>query len=222
MQKTGKNALIVFIKNPEIGKVKTRLAKTVGDEKALAVYKALMEHTRKIAEALSVNRRLFYSQFINESDNWSRKKFQKDLQIEADLGTKMATAFHTVFKTNEKVVIIGSDCASLTPQIVRKAFKKLDEHDFVIGPAMDGGYYLLGMNQFAPEVFHNIEWSTEVVCSTTMEQIKDLNKSYFLLPELSDIDYEEDWLKYGWDLPGYPINPNNKYKKVVIPPQTNA
>lgn len=200
MQETGKNALIVFIKNPEIGKVKTRLAKTMGDEKALAIYKALMEHTRKIAEALPVNRRLFYSQFINESDTWSRDKFQKDLQIEADLGIKMATAFHTVFKENEKVVIIGSDCASLTPEIVQTAFDRLDEFPFVIGPAMDGGYYLLGMNQFTPAVFGDIEWSTETVCSTTIERINNLNKTYFLLPELSDIDYEEDWVKYGWEL----------------------
>lgn len=222
MHKTGRNALIVFIKNPEIGKVKTRLAKTVGDEKALAVYKALMEHTRKIAEALPVNRRLFYSQYINKSDNWSPEKFQKDLQIEADLGDKMATAFHTVFKENEKVVIIGSDCASLTPEIVQTAFDKLDEFPFVIGPAMDGGYYLLGMNQFTPEVFSNIEWSTETVCSTTIERINSLDKTYFLLPELSDIDYEEDWVKYGWDLPGYDINPITKYKNAVIPPQTKA
>ncbi len=222
MQETKKNALIVFIKNPEIGKVKTRLAKTVGNEKALAVYKALMEHTRKIAEALPVNRRLFYSQFINESDNWSRKKFQKDLQIEADLGTKMATAFHTVFKKNDKVVIIGSDCASLTPEIVQTAFDRLDDFPFVIGPAMDGGYYLLGMTEFTPSVFSDIEWSTETVCSTTIERINSLGKTYFLLPELSDIDYEEDWIKYGWDLPNYPINPITKYKKAVIPPQTKA
>lgn len=222
MQETGKNALIIFIKNPEIGKVKTRLAKTVGDEKALAVYKALMEHTRKIAEALSVNRRLFYSQFINESDKWSRNKFQKELQIEADLGIKMATAFHTVFKTNEKVVIIGSDCASLTPEIVQTAFDQLDNYPFVIGPAMDGGYYLLGMNQFTPEIFNDIAWSTETVCSTTIERIKSLGKTFFLLPKLSDIDYEEDWIKYGWNLPDYPIKPINKYKKAVIPPQTKA
>jgi len=204
MQETGKNALIIFIKNPELGKVKTRLAKTVGDEKALAVYKALMEHTRAIAEALPVNRRLFYSQHINESDNWSRKKFQKDLQVEADLGGKMVTAFHTVFKENEKVVIIGSDCASLTPEIVQTAFDKLDEVPFVIG--MDGGYYLIGMNQFTPEVFSNIEWSTETVCSTTIERINSLGKPYFLLPELSDIDYEEDWVQYGWDLEDYKIS----------------
>lgn len=202
MQKKAKNALIIFIKNPELGKVKTRLAKTVGDEKALAIYMALMEHTRKIAEALPVERHLFYSQEINERDDWRVDKFQKALQIEADLGAKMATAFHTVFKTNEKVVIIGSDCASLTPEIVQTAFSKLEDYPFVIGPAMDGGYYLLGMNQFTPTVFHDIAWSTEIVLSTTIDRIEKLNKSYYLLPELSDIDYEEDWLKYGWTLEG--------------------
>lgn len=196
----GKNALIVFIKNPELGKVKTRLAKTVGVEKALEIYIALMEHTRKIAEALPVARHLFYSQEINEKDNWSRTKFHKDLQIEGNLGDKIAMAFHTVFKENEKVVIIGSDCASLTPEIVQTAFDKLDEHPFVIGPAIDGGYYLLGMNKFTPEVFRDIAWSTETVFPTTVERIENLGKTHHLLPTLSDIDYEEDWVKYGWEL----------------------
>ncbi len=200
MQHKAKNALIVFIKNPELGKVKTRLAKTVGAEKALAIYIALMEHTRKIAEALPVARHLFYSQEINRKDNWSVRKFHKNLQVEGNLGVKIATAFHTVFKTNEKVVIIGSDCASLTPEIVQAAFDKLDEHPFVIGPAMDGGYYLLGMNQFLPEVFRDIEWSTESVLPMTIERIEGLSKTYHLLPTLSDIDYEEDWVKYGWEL----------------------
>jgi len=200
MQQKAKNALIVFIKNPELGKVKTRLAKTVGAEKALAIYIALMEHTRKIAEALPVARYLFYSQEINQKDNWTSAKFHKDLQIEGDLGDKIAMAFHTVFKENEKVVIIGSDCASLTPEIVQEAFDKLAEYPFVIGPAMDGGYYLLGMNQFAPTVFKDIEWSTETVFPTTVNRIKSIGKRYHLLPTLSDIDYEEDWVKYGWEL----------------------
>ena len=200
MQQKTKNALIVFIKNPELGKVKTRLAKTVGDEKALAIYIALMEHTRLIAEALPVERYLFYSPEIKEDDNWHVDKFKKTLQIEADLGAKMATAFHTVFKENEKVVIIGSDCASLTPEIVQEAFDRLDNYPFVIGPAMDGGYYLLGMNQFSPEVFRDIVWSTDAVFPTTVERIEGMNQTYFLLPVLSDIDYEEDWVKYGWEL----------------------
>ena len=194
-------ALIIFIKNPELGKVKTRLAKTVGDEKALAIYKALLGHTRKIAEKLPVNRYLFYSQYIHPSDNWSPKKFKKALQAEGDLGNRITTAFQKVFQENEKVVIIGSDCASLTPEIVQEAFDKLDTHSFVVGPAVDGGYYLLGMNQFFPEVFRDIEWSTSAVFPTTIKRIKALKTNYHLLPALSDIDYEEDWEQYGWEIP---------------------
>ena len=193
-------ALIIFIKNPELGKVKTRLAKTVGDEKALAIYKALLEHTRKIAVALSVDRLLFYSQSINKKDDWSKEDFKKALQVKGDLGKKMKSAFKKAFKKHNKVVIIGSDCASLSPAIVEAAFNQLEEQAFVIGPAMDGGYYLLGMNTFQPSVFEDIEWSTPSVFEKTIERIKELKVAYTVLPTLSDIDYEEDWEKYGWEI----------------------
>ena len=200
MQPSNHKALITFIKNPERGKVKTRLAKTVGADRALAIYKALMEHTRKIAVALPVNRLLFYSQRINYSDAWLAKDFQKQLQAAGDLGVKMQTAFQYAFQANQQVVIIGSDCASLTPDIVQEAFDQLAEHAFVIGPALDGGYYLLGMNRFYPSVFEGIEWSTPTVLDDTIQRIKALEQSYYLLAALSDIDYEEDWDKYGWEI----------------------
>lgn len=195
-----KTALLVFIKNPEKGKVKTRLAATVGDDKALAIYKALMDHTRNVALATNTNRLLFYSQHINLEDNWSNEDFQKELQAEGALGTKMKFAFVRAFRNARKVVIIGSDCASLTPDIVGDAFAQLSDHDFVIGPAMDGGYYLLGMRSFEAAVFENIAWSTASVFPDTVKIIENLGKTYTLLPELSDIDYEEDWEKWGWDL----------------------
>lgn len=194
------DALIVFIKNPELGKVKTRLAKTVGNEKALAIYKALMGHTRDIALAVSTDRLLFYSQEIHPNDNWSTTNFKKHLQATGDLGTKMKAAFQQAFLDHQKVVIIGSDCASLTPAIVKVAFQQLEKHAFVIGPALDGGYYLLGMNQYAPSVFEDIIWSTDSVLEDTKQRIKNLGMDYVLLPALSDIDYEEDWVKYGWEV----------------------
>ena len=222
MSQTTQNALIIFVKNPELGKVKTRLAATTGPEKALAIYRSLMRHTRQIAESLAVNRLLFYSQYIPETDDWSTKKFHKELQVEADLGTKMASAFHHAFRTNQRVLIIGSDCAALTAELVAEAFQQLETNDFVVGPARDGGYYLLGMNQFQPTLFQDIAWSTAEVFPTTLKRIKDLNATYHLLPVLSDIDYEADWQRDGWDLPGYPKNPSNKYNAAVIPPQTKA
>jgi len=194
------SALLIFIKNPEKGKVKTRLAATVGDDRALAIYKALMGHTRNIALATNAERLLFYSEHINLNDKWSVADFQKSLQVKGDLGSKMKAAFANAFKKSQRVVIIGSDCASLTSDIVADAFAKLDSNDFVIGPAMDGGYYLLGMRSFQPAVFENIEWSTASVFPDTLKNIEGLGMTCGLLPELSDIDYEEDWDRWGWDL----------------------
>ena len=194
------NALIIFIKNAERGKVKTRLASTLGDDMALKIYQALMSHTRQLAEKTKAERLLFYSQFIPPQDEWSTDLFHKALQVNGNLGDRIQQAFQSAFEHYEKVVIIGSDCATLTTALIEEAFARLDDSPFVIGPAQDGGYYLLGMNRFYPEVFQDIEWSTEQVLPATLEKIAQLGKTAYLLPELSDIDYEEDWVKYGWDL----------------------
>ncbi|MFK7947549.1 MAG: TIGR04282 family arsenosugar biosynthesis glycosyltransferase [Saprospiraceae bacterium] len=193
------NHLLIFIKNPIKGKAKTRLAATVGDDEALHIYLELLKHTRNIATQIDTKRNLFYSHFIDNNDEWSNSDFDKQLQINGDLGEKMTAGFEATFeKKATKAVIIGSDCASLTAAIVNEAFAKLDTHDFVIGPADDGGYYLIGMTQFSPEIFQNIAWSTEDVFPQTINIITNKNKTYALLPTLSDIDYEEDWIKYGW------------------------
>lgn len=193
-------ALIIFIKNTEKGKVKTRLARTLGDDQALKIYKALLEHTRNIALSIKTERYLFYSNFVDPNDDWPNQQFHKLVQQGEGLGQRMQDAFHQVFQQHEKVVIIGSDCASLTPAILQNAFDQLDDYPFVIGPADDGGYYLLGMREYTPSLFENIEWSTETVFPTTIKKIEALQKSYTLLAQLSDIDYEEDWEKYGWKL----------------------
>jgi len=194
------SALLIFIKNAELGKVKTRLANTVGAAKALQIYRALMAHTRQLARTVSVKRLLFYSNFIDTEDQWSTNEFQKHLQEGDDLGERMQQAFAFAFEQHQKVVIIGSDCASLTTDILSEAFDLLDQHPFVVGPAIDGGYYLLGMNRFTPELFDNMTWSTDTVLSDTLQSIQSLGATYALLPQLSDIDFEEDWEKYGWEL----------------------
>ncbi len=167
---------------------------------ALKIYKTLLDHTRKIAQSVSVDRYLFYNNFIDNNDEWSTDQFQKLIQQGNDLGQKMKNAFQKIFQTHGKVVIIGSDCASLTKEIVNEAFEKLASFPFVIGPAKDGGYYLLGKNQNSPAIFDNITWSTSQVFPKTIEIIENLGKKYYLLPELSDIDNEEDWKKYGWEI----------------------
>lgn len=198
------NALLIFIKNPMIGKAKTRLAATVGDDRALQIYEALLGHTRQLALQVDAERLLFYSHFIDHDDEWSPRQFRQYLQADGDLGQRMTAGFREAFALPDtrKAIIIGSDCASLTPDIIAEAFRALDGHDFVIGPATDGGYYLLGMRDFHPEVFQNIAWSTEYVAQQTIDRITALGKSCAEVATLSDIDYEEDWARYGWPLPG--------------------
>lgn len=189
------NTLLIFIRNPQSGKVKTRLARTVGDTEALRIYQILLEKTRAAALGVQAERWLFYSDFINTNDDWPESDFSKKIQCRGDLGERMEQAFRKAFGAGaEKVIIIGSDCPELTGEMLQTAFDKLNEADFVLGPVPDGGYYLLGMKALEPPVFHGIEWSTETVLARTLEKIAAVGKACTLLPLLSDVDTEEDWL----------------------------
>ena len=191
------NKLIIFIKNPILGTVKTRLAKAIGDEMALKVYNGLLEKSQKESKAVSAERHLFYSKEIKD-DSWSASNFKKNLQVEGDLGFKMRTAFETVISPYSKTIIIGSDCYDLTSEIIDEAFTELDSNDLVIGPANDGGYYLLGMKKLVPELFEEIEWSTEVVLNQTLKKAKELGLKVKCLQELIDIDNIDDLKKSGY------------------------
>jgi rSAM/selenodomain-associated transferase 1 len=189
--------LLIFIKNPRLGHVKTRLARTMGDEAALKAYQLLLEKTRLAALGAPFRRLLFYSEQINTKDAWDTSLFEKRVQTEGDLGARMQHAFEQAFELGaEKVAIIGSDCPELTPAVLQSAFDLLDQHDFVLGPTPDGGYYLLGMKQMESAVFQDIAWSTEHVLAQTVAVIKAHQKTHVLLPVLSDIDTEADWQAY--------------------------
>jgi len=192
------NQLIIFIKNPQLGKVKTRLAVSIGSDAALAVYHKLCQHTRQTVLGVEVERQLYYSDFIDRHDAWKEGQFVKHQQVGSDLGARMNQAFQDSLKQGNRAVIIGSDCPQLTADLLRDAFQALVEHPFVLGPAQDGGYYLLGMREPCPGLFHNMEWSTEKVTEMTLQRIHEQKKSCFLLPILSDIDTIEDWEKWGW------------------------
>jgi uncharacterized protein len=185
--------LIIFYRNPELGKVKTRLAATVGDERALAIYLKLVAHTRSIASEVNCDRIVWYSNFVDTEDNWPNKLFLKERQTGETLGDRMRFAFDRAFqKGYQRVCIIGTDCLELTCDILMKAFKGLNTHDAVIGPARDGGYYLLGMKKPNPELFSNKVWSTNMVFENTIKDFERLKLSYDLLPPLADIDEEKD------------------------------
>ena len=190
-----KNALIIFVRNPELGKVKTRLAETIGNEKALCIYKELLQHTFEITSSVVAARYVFYFDKIQEEDLWNADGIFKVLQEDGNLGSKMETAFTFLFNEGyESVVIIGSDCIELTKEIIDQAFYVLQKKDIVIGPANDGGYYLLGMKKMFPFIFKNKDWSTEFVFDQTIRELQHENISYELLAMLTDVDTEEDWL----------------------------
>ena len=188
-----KNALIIFVRNPVLGKVKTRIAEKAGAEKALAVYENLLRHTCTISAAVHADKYVFYSDFIEPDDLWSTDIFYKHLQQGNILGEKMQTAFEKIAELGYgKVCIIGSDCYELTTAIIDNAFTALEKNDLVIGPAYDGGYYLLGMKKIITPVFNNKEWSTPSVYPQTIIDLQQAGMSYAVLPLLNDIDEWED------------------------------
>ncbi len=188
--------LLIFIKNPERGKVKTRLAVTLGDKKALSIYEKLLSHTRQVTHSLKVAKQLWYSDFIPEKDGWPQSYFKKKLQQGDDLGRRMQFAFEDGFKSGyKKIVIIGGDCAELQTVHIKNAFKALENNEAVIGPANDGGYYLLGLKRPVRHLFKNKQWGTGTVFEKTIMDFEKQSISYELLEELRDIDTEEDWEK---------------------------
>ena len=159
-----RNLLLVFVKNPELGKVKSRLAKYIGDKKALSVYLKLLNHTKKVVVDLKIDKRICYSDSIIQHDMWEFDKFQKMQQTGDDLGTRMFNSLDTAFKEKySKICLIGSDLLELTQDVIEESFRMLDDHDLVVGPARDGGYYLIGMKSPKKELFENKAWGTETV-----------------------------------------------------------
>lgn len=196
------NLLIVFIKNPVEGEVKTRLGAAVGSTNALLIYKKLLKHTRDVAAQLDCGRQVWYSSMIDRRDPWSEDRFDKKLQQGGDLGEKMSAAFQKAFESGyENVVIIGSDCADIEPHHIEKAFNALDENDAVIGPSKDGGYYLLGLAEFREELFRDIEWSTPKVFEKTTELFSRGGMTFKTLETLNDIDTIEDLKQSDLTLP---------------------
>lgn len=189
-----KEALIIFARNPVMGKVKTRLAKGIGDEKAFEVYNKLLRLTYKNTKDLSLKKFIFYTDLPDKQIFDS--SFEIKIQSEGNLGLKMSNAFREVFNSGyEKAVIIGVDCPSLKKKIILQAMELLDNYEFVFGPANDGGYYLTGMNSLHDFVFKNIKWGTKTVLQDSLAKIRKMNHSYNLLETLTDVDTEIDLLK---------------------------
>lgn len=193
MTKTSNTLVMILAKVPELGKCKTRLAATIGDEKALTVYVELLQHTYRIADKAAADKVVFFTGPAHEFDMLDYYRFDKRMQEGDSLGERMAHCFRYAFLAGyERALIMGSDCHQLDEEIVTEAVEALDANDFVIGPAEDGGYYLIGMKQMHEEIFQDKKWSTADVFLDTLIDMKATGLPYHLLPTLSDVDTEAD------------------------------
>lgn len=187
------NVLLIFVKNPVAGKVKTRLAATLGDQKALDIYIELLKITKDVTLLVQAERHVWYSSKIDKDDIWDPDQFSKYLQMGDSLGERMLRAFENAFNDGaKKVIIIGSDCPGITTEHIEKAYRLLNDSNVVIGPSADGGYFLLGMNRYLPELFSGIDWSTSKVLEQTKKILDQVGMSYAELEQLNDIDTAED------------------------------
>ena len=186
------------MKAPQVGTVKTRIAETAGAERACAIYRQLVDRVlANIAPLKNVQLRFTPDDAADKIHPWLRTGWSAAAQGSGDLGERLHRAFQETFaEGTEGVVVIGSDCPEVGPSDVRAALKELKGHDIVLGPAVDGGYWLIALRAPHPELFSNITWSSDQVLAQTLARAKALGLRIQLLRILQDIDTEEDWNAY--------------------------
>ncbi|NTW51722.1 MAG: glycosyltransferase [Chlorobiaceae bacterium] len=195
--------LIIFSKNPVAGKVKTRLAASIGNQEALLVYETLRAITERVASLADAEKAIFYSDFIPETDLLLTGNAEAYIQEGNDLGERMHRAFLKGFGLGARhIVLIGTDCPELSTVLINSAFECLRIDDVVMGPARDGGFYLVGLKLPFPGLFLDRTWSTPDVLNDSLHIIRNHQASYSLLPALSDIDTIDDLINSGlWESP---------------------
>ena len=212
-QPNPKQHLIIFTRYPEAGKTKTRLIPALGTVGAANLQRQMTEHTifqikelQKTAD-ISVEVR-FAGGDLQLMQDWLGFGLIYQPQGEGDLGLRMTRSLFDAFQSGaEKVIIIGTDCPGVNAKVLATAFEQLQVSDLVLGPAIDGGYYLIGLRQHIPELFANIEWGTAEVFQKTLDIAQLLNLKCAYLPTLADIDRPED-------LPIWEKTLEDKYKNV--------
>jgi len=190
-------AVLVFGRLPIKGVVKTRLAAGIGEEVAFNLYEAMLSHTLFEASKMAVPIYFFYEGDLESGDAFPGIVLVRQSGI--DFGQKLAFAAHYALNQlgHNKIIIIGTDCPALDEAIIEEAFFALENRDLVLGAANDGGYYLMGLTGFYPQLFENINWSSEKVASQTLENAKRIKLNLQVLPRvLSDIDTIDDLRRY--------------------------
>ncbi|HEX8952999.1 MAG TPA: TIGR04282 family arsenosugar biosynthesis glycosyltransferase [Polyangia bacterium] len=198
------STIVIFARAPQLGEVKTRLAKSIGAERALALYEAFLDDTCALTQGLGARRVIAVAGDVDHPRVAHLAKSQRlavEPQGDGDLGARMARAV-AAHVARGPVVLIGSDAPTLPRAHVHQALDALMTHDVVLGPSDDGGYYLIGARVDAPELFADVHWSTSDVLATTLARLGE--RSHVLLPAWHDVDSAEDLLRLERELASLP------------------
>lgn len=210
---TKTNLLTIFVKAPRYGKVKTRLGEKTGYEQARRIHMGMTEDLlANFKQRTRFELRICFwpPDAREEMEKWLGTGYRMVAQTGKNLGEKMDHAFQQGFEEGyRKIVIIGSDLPEISGDDIHKVLNSLDTHDLVIGPARDGGYYLIGLKAIHPKLFRDITWSTGEVFRLTIRKARELGLSVDTLDEREDIDDEESLFRF-W----------NKYKTKTLFPRT--
>ena len=188
------NTILLFVKYPQPGRVKTRIAATVGADAATAIYKELVARVwAQLPADAAITVCYDPAERGEEVRAWLPGAARYEAQAAGDLGVRLRMAVGSAFANGEaKVAVIGSDCVDITPALFAETWQRLDHAEVVLGPTDDGGYYLIALRRPMPALFENIRWSTEHTLADTLAQTGAAPTH--LLPKLRDVDTHEDWL----------------------------
>ena len=193
--------IFIMMKYPEEGKVKLRLAQSIGEESATGLYRAFIQDTLASVCALDIpfHIAVYPPESQGEFTQWLGPSYQFFHQQGTDLGQRLQNGFVTMFKKEyEQVVALASDSPDIPTEILETAVISLQTHKVVIGPSTDGGYYLIGFSRelFIPQAFEEITWSTDSVFKETLSRIESVTHEVHVLPEWADIDTKSDIRKF--------------------------
>ncbi len=202
---SSQDLVILFTRYPRPGKCKTRLIPVLGDEETIKIHQQLVSHILKeLGEYIRRNNSelcIYYDGgSLSEMEEWLGKNYSFIQQQGDDLGQRMSQALTRALKQGRNVILLGSDCPAVSVSLLQEALDSLHHHDMVVGPAHDGGYYLIGLtrnvsNDSCRKLFTHIPWSTPQVLNKTLQRAHEQKLHLHILPTLHDIDTAED-LKY--------------------------
>jgi rSAM/selenodomain-associated transferase 1 len=189
--------IFIMVKYPRAGKVKARLAQSIGEEAACGLYQAFIQDTVATVESLNVPFHIAVHppECQEKLAEWLGLSYRYFPQRGENLGDRLHNGFNTMFSHKyQQVIALASDSPDIPDEILQSAVSSLQKKGAVIGPAQDGGYYLIGftLDHFIPEVFHGMSWSTEAVFLETLARIELHTENVHVLPKWQDIDTKRD------------------------------